>query len=84
MNPLAFSHTKYETLTKGREGSPTYDDIGLNLDYDKVHDSIYQTYNKDSIGTGWNNGLDRSLHKEKDFSSCFSRTSDGRKANDMR
>jgi hypothetical protein len=36
MNPLASFHDLYKCLDKGRDGSPTYDEAGFQLDFDKV------------------------------------------------
>ena len=47
LNPFAHFHKLYTCHDKGREGSPTYDHGGLELDYEKVNDWMKpQAYNK--------------------------------------
>ena len=62
MNPLGIFHDLYRCYDKGRDSSPTYDEAGFQLDYDKVAEWMKpQTYNKKRMM----NSMDKSLQKKE-------------------
>lgn len=62
MNPLHTFHHLYRCHDKGREGSPSYDCAGFQLDYYKVANWMKpQPYNKQKMIRG----MDRVIAKDK-------------------
>lgn len=54
-DPVATFHHLHRCRDKGRDGSPTYDDAGFRLDYDKVMDWFKPVpYNKNRMINGMN------------------------------
>jgi hypothetical protein len=78
MNPLRTFHDLYRCHDKGREGSPTYDDAGFELDYEKVADWMKpQAYNKNKMIRGMERAVERLRMKRNRYSSCSSKIAQG-------
>lgn len=71
MNPLTFSHDIYKCLAKGRGGSPTYDDAGFELDYDKVRKNMNQAQSKHHMIRGTESALDTMEREENQMFELF-------------
>lgn len=71
-NPWATSYATEQCYKKGREGSPTYDSAGFQLDYDKVCEwRKPQAYNKQKIMRGANRAVDEAKSRRKQRFSLF-------------
>ncbi|KAF2821114.1 hypothetical protein CC86DRAFT_449042 [Ophiobolus disseminans] len=58
INPLLTFHNLHRCYYKGRDGSPTYDDGGFQLDYDKVAEWLKpQPYNRQKMIRGMERAL---------------------------
>jgi hypothetical protein len=72
MNPLRTFHDLYRCHDKGREGSPTYDDAGFELDYEKVADWMKpQAYNKNKMIRGMERAVEKAKNEEKQIFELF-------------
>lgn len=72
MNPLETFHDLHRCLEKGRDGSPTYDDAGFQLDWGKVNRwSNPQAYNKKKMIRGMDKTIKKDKHEEKDMFTIF-------------
>ncbi|KAF2992979.1 hypothetical protein E8E13_000109 [Curvularia kusanoi] len=76
-NPLDFSHAMYKCLSKGREGSPTVDEAGFVMDYDKVYAAMNGSFPErgsmewDSNYEDYEQMLDDDEREEKEFLKAF-------------
>ncbi|KAF2009403.1 hypothetical protein BU24DRAFT_497048 [Aaosphaeria arxii CBS 175.79] len=65
LNPLTTFHDLYRCHEKGRQGSPTYDGAGYQLDWEKVNRWMKpQAYNKDRMVRNMDKALDKSEKEE--------------------
>lgn len=72
MNPAASFHDLYRCHKKGPRGSPTYDDAGFQLDYNKVCEwKQPQTYNKGKMVRGMEKAVEARQSKEEQIASLF-------------
>jgi hypothetical protein len=71
-NPLATFHDLYRCYDKGRNGSPTYDNAGFEMDYDKVADWMKpQPYNKARMVKGMDRAVERREKLRKEMFDLF-------------
>jgi hypothetical protein len=72
MNPLKSFHALYRCYDKGRDGSPTYDDAGFQLDYDKVADWMKpRPYSKKRMVNGMDKAMQRDEQRRKEMFALF-------------
>lgn len=72
LNPLMSSHDLYHCYDKGPQGSPTYDEAGFQLDYDKVAQWMKpQAYNKKRIMRGGQRSLARQQSDQEQMFRLF-------------
>lgn len=61
-----------DVLTKGRDGSPTYDERGFEMDWDKVNESIRPSaYNKHRAVRGMKNAVAKMQREMREMFECF-------------
>ncbi|KAI0836907.1 hypothetical protein F5Y06DRAFT_96968 [Hypoxylon sp. FL0890] len=72
LDPSKSFHCLHICHQKGREGSPTYDEAGFQLDWDKVDKWMKpMTYNKTSILNGMERVLDRQEREQRTMYDIF-------------
>ncbi|KAI4698997.1 hypothetical protein J4E81_004887 [Alternaria sp. BMP 2799] len=72
LNPFAHFHKLYVCHGKGREGSPTYDQGGFGLDYEKVNDWMKpQAYNKKKMVRGMEKAVERRTTEQQKVFDLF-------------
>ncbi|OAL03090.1 hypothetical protein IQ06DRAFT_375735 [Phaeosphaeriaceae sp. SRC1lsM3a] len=72
MNPLATFHHLYQCYDKGPQGSPTYDEAGFQLDYDKVAQWMKpQAYNKSKMVRGMERRVEEAKREEEKIFEMF-------------
>jgi hypothetical protein len=71
-NPLATFHDLYRCYDKGPDGSPTYDNAGFQLDYERVADWMGpRPYNKKRMVNGMENRLQKGDELRKEMYDLF-------------
>ncbi|KAF3002422.1 hypothetical protein E8E13_003668 [Curvularia kusanoi] len=71
-NPWTTFHDLYQCYHKGREGSPTYDPAGFQLDYDKVCEwQKPKPYNKQRMIRGMDRAVEQAQSRRKQMASLF-------------
>ncbi|KAI5248604.1 hypothetical protein E4T43_01249 [Aureobasidium subglaciale] len=71
MNPFAFSHDKQIMEEKGPDGSPTYDQAGFEIDYEKYINGTSRTYNKKSMIRNMDKAVDKAKSEEEQIFDLF-------------
>jgi hypothetical protein len=72
MNPLMTFHDHYHCYDKGKEGSPTYDNAGFELDYDREAKSLKpQAYNKKRMVRGVEKTLEKEAREKNEMTALF-------------
>jgi hypothetical protein len=72
MNPYHAFHSLYVCHDKGREGSPTYDSAGFELDYAKVAEWMNpRAYNKEKMVRGMERAVANAESEETQMSKLF-------------
>jgi hypothetical protein len=72
LNPFTTFHATYRCREKGRDGSPTYDEAGFELDWEKVNETLKpQAYNKKKIVRGMENAVSRIQRERDEMFRCF-------------
>jgi hypothetical protein len=72
LNPFAMFHAKYRCHERGRDGSPTYDEAGFEMDWEKVNETMKpQAYNKNKMVRGMENAVSRIQREQDEMFSCF-------------
>lgn len=72
MNPLAHFHDIYVCYNKGPNGSPTYDEAGFELDWNKVADwQKPKPYSKSRMVNGMERHLEKQAREDKEMCQIF-------------
>lgn len=72
LNPMHTFHDLHVCHQKGRNGSPTYDSAGFQLDYHKVADWMRpKPYNKSAMVNGMQRSLDKKAKEEEEMYKIF-------------
>ena len=72
MNPIKSFHDLHRCHDKGREGSPTYDDAGFQLDYNKVAEWMKpRAYNKQKMVRGMDRAVAKAQSEEDQMYELF-------------
>ncbi|KAH7385562.1 hypothetical protein DE146DRAFT_212228 [Phaeosphaeria sp. MPI-PUGE-AT-0046c] len=72
MNPLRCFHDLNQCYDKGPQGSPTYDEAGFQLDYDKVAEWMKpKAYRKSTMVRGMERRIEQAMREEKQMFELF-------------
>lgn len=72
LDPLATSHALYVCHKKGRDGSPTYDEAGFQLDYNKVDEWMKpEVYDKRRMMRGMDKAIEKDDREQAEICKAF-------------